>query len=147
MGMFSNIAYTNAAKADLLAAADRYAPREFAAMLGGRAVENLVTGSTALVENLLILPNTSIDNESFEIDGALFCRYEHELRKCGQMFLGFAHSHPNGTTAPSHRDRLELWPNYVQVITNCYRCDAFVINTDRTVHLLPENQRAEEPCS
>ena len=145
--MFSNIAYTNAAKADLLAAADRFAPREFAAMLGGRAVEHLVTGSTALVESLLILPNTSLDNESFEIDGALFCRYESQIRERGQTFLGFAHSHPTGTTSPSNRDRNELWPNYVQVITNCHRCDAFVINEDRTVHLLPERIRTEESDS
>ena len=145
--MFSNIAYTTAAKADLLSAADKYAPREFAAMLGGRAIEHLLTGSTALVENLLILPNTSQDNQSFAIDGVLFCRYEHELRTRGQTLLGFAHSHPNSTTTPSNRDRRELWPNYVQVITNCSRCDAFVINKDGTVHFLPELQNAEESCS
>tara|TARA_R110002072_G_scaffold228234_3_gene385033 strand:- start:1680 stop:2096 length:417 start_codon:yes stop_codon:yes gene_type:complete len=129
--MFASIECTGAALAELLRAARAEAPREFAAVLGGR-----VCDGSADVRRVLRLPNRADDHTSFEVDAVAFARCEHELRKTGDTFLGFAHSHPNGSTAPSVRDREQLWTDCVQVITDGYTWQAFVLDAARLVHPL-----------
>ncbi len=123
---------TQEAEALLLQAARTTAPREIAAVLGGSVI-----GTSAHVRRVMMLPNNAIVGEtSFAVDGVEFSRCEHELRNSGDTFLGFAHSHPVGSTAPSIRDREQLWTECVQMITDGYTWQAFVLDKDRTVHLL-----------
>ncbi|MFT4839806.1 MAG: proteasome lid subunit RPN8/RPN11 [Candidatus Azotimanducaceae bacterium] len=130
--MFARMECTEAAEATLLRAAQAAAPREIAAVLGG-----CVVGATAQVRRVLMLPNEAVDDQaSFAVDGVAFTQCEHELRRGGDTFLGFAHSHPHGSTAPSIRDREQLWTECVQVITDGTTWQAFVLDEHRSAHPL-----------
>jgi proteasome lid subunit RPN8/RPN11 len=130
--MFASMKCTQEAEALLLQAARTTAPREIAAVLGGSVI-----GTSAHVRRVMMLPNNAVAGEtSFAVDGVEFSRCEHELRNSGDTFLGFAHSHPVGSTAPSIRDREQLWTECVQMITDGYTWQAFVLDKDRTVHPL-----------
>ncbi|MFT4512217.1 MAG: proteasome lid subunit RPN8/RPN11 [Planctomycetota bacterium] len=136
--MFASMECTEAAAASLLRAARAAKPREVAAVLGGRVV-----GATAQVRRVVMLPNDAIDDKaSFSVDGVAFTQCEHELRNSGDTFLGFAHSHPTGSTVPSIRDREQLWTECVQVITDGDTWKAFVIDKDRTVRPLAASNTA-----
>jgi proteasome lid subunit RPN8/RPN11 len=130
--MFASMECTQAAEALLLHAARVAAPREIVAVLGG-----CIAGANAQVRQVVMLPNDAIDGAaSFAVDSVAFSQCEHELRNGGDTFLGFAHSHPNGSTAPSIRDREQLWTECVQMITDGHTWKAFVLDKNRAVHPL-----------
>lgn len=98
-------------------------------MLGGR-----IGGGTIHIERVLPLPNQSMHDDAFTVEGSQFARCEHELRESGFAFVGFAHSHPGGHASPSQRDREQLWTDCVQVITNGEQVCAFVLDRNRVAH-------------
>jgi proteasome lid subunit RPN8/RPN11 len=130
--MFASMECTQAAEALLLHAARVAAPREIVAVLGG-----CVVGTNAQVRRIVMLPNDAGDGDaSFAVDSVAFTQCEHELRNSGDTFLGFAHSHPLGSTAPSIRDREQLWTECVQMITDGHTWQAFVLDKNRAAHPL-----------
>ena len=141
--MFASVECTEAAEAALFEAARAAAPCEFAAVLGG-----CVRGENALVRRIVQLPNTSTAAEdSFAVDGVAFAQCEHELRQHGETFLGFVHSHPKGGTAPSVRDRQQLWTGCLQMITDGHSWQAFALDEQRAVRALASRETAAEPTS
>lgn len=127
--MFACIVWTGNTRPQLTTATRHHAPREFAAVLGGR-----IDDETVHIERVVPLPNQSMHDDAFVLDASEFARSEHELRAAGLEFVGFAHSHPEGHPAPSTRDREQLWTECLQVITNGEQVHAFVIDRDRVVH-------------
>ena len=136
--MFAAIVWTDPVKAQLQKAARKAAPREMAAVLGG-----YVADQTAYVQRMLLLPNQSANDDTFEVDGVAFAQCEHQLRLEHRTFLGFAHSHPEGIAAPSRRDRELLWPDCVQVITDGTNCNAFRLDAERIAHPLSATSQPE----
>lgn len=136
--MFASLECDEGVHAQLLHAASAAAPAEVCAVLGGERVTHAERGVTARVLELFVLPNRcDAAHDAFTIDPVAFARCEHALRRSGLQLLGFAHSHPGGSTAPSLRDRAQLWTGCVQVITDGQRADAFVLDAERRVHPLP----------
>lgn len=118
--MPDEIAWTEQVQGALLRAASAAAPRECAVLLGGERREH-ATWITDLVE----LPNVARGDDAFEVPPAAFARAEQQLAARGAPFVGFAHSHPRGSCAPSLRDREQLWTGCVQLITDGRRIEAF----------------------
>lgn len=137
--MFTAIVWTGDTRSLLTTAYQAATPREFAAVLGGR-----MEHGTAYVERVLILPNTADADDSFCVDTAAFAHCEHELRKTGHGFLGFAHSHVDGFPAPSQRDREQLWTGCLQVIVKKQQVNTFVLDANRNVH--PVATRRDQPA-
>lgn len=102
---------TERVAAALRAAVRAAGPREMVMLLGGQR-----RGTTAAVLAALPLPNAAGGADRFAVDSPAFLRAEHELRRRGHAWLGFAHSHPNGAPLPSTTDRRELWRDCVQLI-------------------------------
>lgn len=87
-----------------LAAAVRAAwPREAVLLLGGPLAE------PPRVDCALPLPNDAEAIDRFAVPAAAFAAAEHQLRRTGRRWLGFAHSHPGGAAALSQRDRTTAW--------------------------------------
>ena len=62
------------------------------------------------------LDNRDQGTDRFEADPAAFLRVCVAAERRGLTVLGFVHSHPNGTTAPSRRDAELLWRQSLQLI-------------------------------
>lgn len=82
-------------------------PREMVAVLTGNADH-----VTAFEE----LPNRATDADRFDVDPIEFHAAVANAEAAGRVFLGFAHSHPEGPSRLSDTDRRELWRDCVQVL-------------------------------
>jgi proteasome lid subunit RPN8/RPN11 len=109
--VFARVVLTRAAHAAVADAVRAAWPCEMAAVLGGH--EQL---GTARVDTVVCHPESELRPDAFSLDPVGFARAEYALRSTGRRWLGFAHSHPNGTALPSLRDRAELWRGCVQLI-------------------------------
>ena len=109
--MFARVVLTAEAHAAIADAVRAAWPCEMAAVLGGH--EDL---STARVDTVVCHAERDLRPNAFSLDPVAFARAEYALRRAGRRWLGFAHSHPNGTAVPSVRDRAELWRGCVQLI-------------------------------
>lgn len=140
--MFACIVWTGDTRSQLAEATRQQSPREIAAVLGGRIVDQI-----AHIERVVALPNQSEHDDAFVLDARQFSRCEHELRAAGLAFIGFAHSHPEGHAAPSTRDREQLWTDCLQVITNHEQVNAFVVDRERVVHTVPQTFESMAPIA
>ncbi|MCU0863284.1 MAG: Mov34/MPN/PAD-1 family protein [Planctomycetes bacterium] len=101
---------------DLLRAARAALPREFVAALGGHR------GADGWrLEAMLPLPNVAIAADRFEVPPAAFAAAEAELRRRQLTWLGFVHSHPDGSATPSGVDHAQLWWHCLQCIVSVPR--------------------------
>ena len=85
-------------------------PAEGCGLLGG------YHGAETAIAACLPLPNRHRDANGFDVDPLTFLRAQAELEHRGMAVVGFVHSHPDGTTAPSHRDCESAWRRTVQLI-------------------------------
>lgn len=110
-------------------------PREVAAVLGGHRA-----GDAVHVATCLPCPDAGA-GDHFAVAPTWFLAAEAALRDRGLACVGFAHSHPRASAAPSLRDRAELWPDCVQLILGAAAPDAWTVGAfwrDReTVQPLP----------
>jgi proteasome lid subunit RPN8/RPN11 len=97
--------------ASMQAEAERCFPYESCGLLAG-----LRTDSSRTLTIFLPVPNQDSRRDRFTIDGVDFARAEAQFRDLGLAWLGFAHSHPEGSAALSDLDRRLLWRCCVQVI-------------------------------
>jgi proteasome lid subunit RPN8/RPN11 len=95
----------------LQAAALAARPREFVAALGGR-----IDRAAWCIEAVVPLPNVAVAADRFAVPASAFAAAEAELRRRGLAWLGFVHSHVDGSTAPSRIDREQLWRHCLQLI-------------------------------
>lgn len=95
----------------MLAAAAVAWPREMAGLVGGQRV-----GTGCIVRAFAPLRAAACDAHHFEVPAAEFAATEAALRTAGHPWLGFVHSHPHGTAAPSHKDLAELWHDCLQLV-------------------------------
>ncbi len=68
-------------------------------------VEGMRVGGAIVVMAVHPSPNRAATPDAFEIDPALQIRLLRELRGTGREIVGCYHSHPNGASDPSPRDR------------------------------------------
>lgn len=132
--MFSQVVLTSDAHRGLCQATRAAWPHELVAVLGGARIDDI-----ARIDTVLVLANSAaVSHGEFAVEALAFARSEHQLRRDGRQWLGFAHSHPRGTAAPSARDRRELWRDCLQLIlaTGSPHDEpsvcAFVLHGDRT---------------
>lgn len=85
-------------------------PGEFAAALGGQCDDGI-----ARIDRLRPFPGAGAA-DTFAVPPAVFAAAEAELRAAGATWLGFVHSHPGGSAAPSLADRETLWRDCVQLV-------------------------------
>ena len=130
--MPDELLWTEGAREALLGLARAAAPRECAAVLGGRC-----DGATTYVTDVTALVNRASGDDAFAVDEREFLRSSRALADRGRTFVGFAHSHPRGSAAPSQRDRDQLWTGCVQLITDGDEVRAFWLDPRRAVHALP----------
>ncbi len=119
------------------AAARRELPREACGLLGGHR-----RGSTWQVTAFTPLANLLAEADRFACDPIEFASAEAHLRDRGLQWLGFAHSHPDGITAPSSTDRRDLWRDCVHLIAAVGRdgddrCAGWLAHTDGSFEPLP----------
>ena len=129
--MADEVIWTEAVRDQLLRAAAAAAPRECVVVLGGTRA-----GTQTSVTDLVAVPNAAFSCDSFALAPDVFASAEHTLRDPGLAFLGFAHSHPEGTPAPSLRDRAELWTGCLQLIVAGERVHAYRLDRDRVPHVV-----------
>ena len=92
-------------------------PKEMVGALGGTHRDG-----TVLVEHVVPIAAAG-QRDSFAVTPTAFLLAEAELTAAGHQWLGFVHSHPGGTAAPSARDRRELWHRCLQLIVGGPRPD------------------------
>jgi len=68
-------------------------------------VEGILDGSAACVTALHPMPNLAEETDRFEIDPAAHIALLRRLRAEGRRIIGCYHSHPDGRSEPSERDR------------------------------------------
>ena len=90
-------------------------PAECAAILGGHRASPPADGHLT-IRQLVVVPNRSAATDRFVIDPADFAAALRAFADRDQQWLGFAHSHPGGSTALSTIDRRELWTGCLQTI-------------------------------
>ncbi|MGC6486198.1 MAG: Mov34/MPN/PAD-1 family protein [Planctomycetota bacterium] len=130
--MPDEVAWTEGVRSELLRAVAACRPRELVAVLGGRCA-----GRAASVTAFVEVPNVAPADDSFAVEPAAFAAAERSLRRAGCAFVGFVHSHPNGSAAPSERDRAELWPCCLQLIAAGGDLRAYWLDEARVLHPLP----------
>lgn len=86
-------------------------PAEGCGLLGGHRREGRLTATT-----FEPLANILGAADRFAVDPGDFLRGVAALEAQGLTWLGFTHSHPGGTTAPSSTDVAQLWRDCLQVI-------------------------------
>ncbi len=96
------------------AAAAEAHPEEACGILVGRPVDS----GAGVVARVVPTRNASTGDRTnrYEIPPADLVREQRESRREGTRILGFYHSHPDGTAAPSSHDRGLAWPEYIYVI-------------------------------
>jgi len=85
------------------------APREMVGLLAG-------TGGAFAVERFVPVVGATCTEDRFTIPAAVFAAAEAACRARGERWLGFAHSHPQGSTALSAADRASLWRDCLQLV-------------------------------
>jgi proteasome lid subunit RPN8/RPN11 len=95
----------------MVTAARAALPREWVAVLGG-----IVAHDSVRVQAVAPLADADTDRDHFAVEAAPFAAAEAQLRAAGHAFVGFAHSHPGGSAAPSHRDVEHGWRGCVQLV-------------------------------
>ncbi|HZN41421.1 MAG TPA: Mov34/MPN/PAD-1 family protein [Planctomycetota bacterium] len=96
------------ARAALERAAAEAAPREMVGLLAGT--------SAFAVERFVPVAGAACTEDHFTMPAAVFAAAEAACRARGERWLGFAHSHPRGSTALSAADRAFLWRDCLQLV-------------------------------
>lgn len=125
---------TSEVERTLTAAARAARPAEFVAVLGCRG------SAPDVVTTWVPVQNRAAGRDRFVVHPADFAAAEARLRRTRHSFLGFAHSHPDGTSTPSATDRAELWTGCMHVIV------AVAPDGECTLgaHRLDDSRRAHE---
>jgi proteasome lid subunit RPN8/RPN11 len=103
------VVLSDAARAALERAAAQAAPREMVGLLAG-------TGGAFAVERFVPVVGATCTEDRFTMPAAVFAAAEAACRARGERWLGFAHSHPRGSTALSATDRASLWRDCLQLV-------------------------------
>ena len=90
-------------------AAAQAAPREMVGLLAA-------AGDALVVDRFVPVAGAECTEDRFAMPAAVFAVAEAALRARGERWLGFAHSHPNGSTALSAADRACLWRDCLQLV-------------------------------
>lgn len=103
------------------------APAECCGALFGRHEDGC-----RLIERAVAVPNAAAEPETgFHIGPRSVLALEAEAARHGLELLGFYHSHPNGTCAPSDGDLGAAWPGYTYVIAGRDGVAAWRLRADR----------------
>jgi desampylase len=88
-------------------------PRECCGILIGQRVAGLVQ-----IERVVRAGNitTGDPRTSYQVDWKTLLKTRREVRGGTGSIVGFYHSHPDGTSAPSRRDVEFAWPDHFYVI-------------------------------
>ena len=78
---------------------------EVCGLLGGMREDALRMVATTAYP----LTNLSLHKNSFAIDVEELCRARNDIEQIGLMPVALYHSHPDGSTSPSYRDRQLPW--------------------------------------
>ena len=99
----------------LVAHARRAYPRECCGVLLGRDC-----GENHQVERVVPASNIAEDDQrtNYQLDWSTLFRVVRAARLGPQRILGFYHSHPDGSTRPSRRDRQAAWIDYAYLIVS-----------------------------
>lgn len=97
----------------LMGHARREYPRECCGILIGRHV-----GDEARVERAVEAENIAANDrrKSYQIDWRTLLATTRSVRATRERIVGFYHSHPDGSSRPSRRDRQEAWLDHSYVI-------------------------------
>ena len=87
------------------AALDAGEKAEVCGLLGGYLKET----EGAVVTAVHSLSNLSLRKHNFTVDVEEFCRERDAIEAAGLVLLALYHSHPDGSTRPSFRDRKLPW--------------------------------------
>jgi proteasome lid subunit RPN8/RPN11 len=115
-------------------------PLEMVAAVGGQRV-----GRVLRIDQIVPFEGAGSD-DGFVVPPTAFLAAASCLQLARAPWLGFVHSHPGGSPAPSARDRRELWRGCVQLIVGGARRDelqtaAFWLQGDTCTPL-----RLTQPC-
>ncbi|HEU4418461.1 MAG TPA: Mov34/MPN/PAD-1 family protein [Planctomycetota bacterium] len=103
------VVLSDGAWAALARAAAEAAPFEMVGLLAG-------AGDALVVDRFVPVVGATCSEDRFTMPAAVFAAAEAALRARGERWLGFAHSHPRGSTALSAADRACLWRNCMQLV-------------------------------
>ena len=122
------VAIAAAALRDLRTAFAAARPLEGCGLLGGtvRRHEGDEVIEVIEVTRFLAVENAARSRDRFVIRPPDFAAALALVEHGGSRLVGYAHSHPDGTAAPSEQDRRELWPHQVHLIAAPHadgRCD------------------------
>ena len=97
----------------LMGHARREYPRECCGILIGRHVDD-----EARVERAVEAENIAANDrrKSYQIDWRTLLATTRSVRTTRERIVGFYHSHPDGSSRPSRRDRQEAWLDHSYVI-------------------------------
>jgi proteasome lid subunit RPN8/RPN11 len=98
--VISSLAIPEALRAQIAREAEAAFPRECCGLIEGRR-----EAAQAIATALHPMRNIAVADDRFEIDPAQHIALLRTLRGTGHEILGCYHSHPNGRTEPSARDR------------------------------------------
>jgi proteasome lid subunit RPN8/RPN11 len=103
------VVLSDGARAALERAAAEAAPLEMVGLLAG-------TGDAFAVQRFVPVTAATCTEDCFTIPAPVFAAAEAVCRAGGERWLGFAHSHPRGSTALSAADRASLWRDCLQLV-------------------------------
>ncbi|MFQ5462807.1 MAG: M67 family metallopeptidase [Phycisphaerae bacterium] len=97
----------------LIAHARAEHPRECCGLVVGRR-----NGDAIRVVKTIRATNITEDDpaRAYQIDWETLFQTIRGLRNTAEQLVGFYHSHPTGSSTPSHRDRREAWINHGYLI-------------------------------
>jgi proteasome lid subunit RPN8/RPN11 len=97
---------------EVLRHAERSLPEECCGVLVGRR-----DGESTRVQRVLASENAAPHPETqFEIPPELLLSVQRSARRESLEVVGYYHSHPRGSAAPSRTDRAEAWPGVSYLI-------------------------------
>src|SRR5687767_6769814 len=103
------VVLSDGARKALERAAAQAAPLEMVGLLAG-------AGDALAVERFVRVAGATCTADRFTMPAAVFAVAEAACRARGERWLGFAHSHPNGSAALSAADRAGLWRDCLQLV-------------------------------
>ena len=103
------VVLSDGARKALERAAAQRAPLEMVGLLAG-------AGDALAVERFVPVAGATCTEDRFTMPASVFAEAEAACRARGERWLGFAHSHPNGSTALSAADRASLWRDCLQLV-------------------------------
>lgn len=97
----------------LIAHAQIARPHECCGLLVGRRCDGLV-----LIDAAIRSPNISQGNRRrrYQVDWGVLLATSRRSREVGRQIVGVYHSHPNGSSVLSARDRRLAWPDHTYMV-------------------------------